>query len=422
MMQRRRLLVVLLAWSLAACSLAACSPAASAVLPGASRQPVRIRPADPRPPIERDPVAAAWTVAIDRIVGGQPVSVAVGIGRRLVYQHLGDRARLPASNQKLVLSMAALDTFGPSHRFITVARPSHPLRLGVLRGDLWLIGSGDPELTPAGLSVLADSLHDRGLRTITGSVVGDVAAFDRRWWAPGWIRGLSRHYVARPTALSLNGNAGLSRPELSAATALTDALRSSGVTVAGSPRAGREPAHLQPPLAQVRSAPLADILLRQNHGSINFDAEMLTEALGARVSGSQGSTRGGAAAMESWASDEGVRLRAFDGSGLSHRDRVSTVDLVTLLLDARREPWGQTLITSLPSGGEGTLGARLAGVPVHAKTGTLFVTPVSALSGYVRTSERRLVAFSVLSRGLSKSAAVAIEDAVVRTIAGARLR
>jgi D-alanyl-D-alanine carboxypeptidase/D-alanyl-D-alanine-endopeptidase (penicillin-binding protein 4) len=417
MMQRRRLLVAVLAWSAVACS-----PLASAVLPGPSGQPVRIQPADPRPPIERHPVAAPWTAAIDRIVGGQSVSVAVGIGRRLVYQHLGDRARLPASNQKLVLSMAALDTFGPSHRFVTVARPSHPLRLGVLAGDLWLIGSGDPELTPAGLSVLADSLHDRGLRTITGSVVGDVAAFDRRWWAPGWIRGLSRHYVARPTALSLHGNAGLSRPELSAATALTDALRSSGVTVAGSPRTGRAPAHLQPPLAQVRSAPLADILLRQNHGSINFDAEMLTEALGARVSGSQGSTRGGAAAMESWASHEGVRLRAFDGSGLSHRDRVSTVDLVTLLLDARREPWGHALITSMPSGGEGTLGARLAGVPVHAKTGTLFVTPVSALSGYVRTSEGRLVAFSVLSRGLSKSAAVEIEDAVVRTIAGARLR
>ena len=417
MMQRRRLLVAVLAWSAVACS-----PLASAVLPGPSGQPVRIQPADPRPPIERHPVAAPWTAAIDRIVGGQSVSVAVGIGRRLVYQHLGDRARLPASNQKLVLSMAALDTFGPSHRFVTVARPSHPLRLGVLAGDLWLIGSGDPELTPAGLSVLADALHDRGLRTITGSVVGDVAAFDRRWWAPGWIRGLSRHYVARPTALSLHGNAGLSRPELSAATALTDALRSSGVTVAGSPRTGRAPAHLQPPLAQVRSAPLADILLRQNHGSINFDAEMLTEALGARVSGSQGSTRGGAAAMESWASHEGVRLRAFDGSGLSHRDRVSTVDLVTLLLDARREPWGHALITSMPSGGEGTLGARLAGVPVHAKTGTLFVTPVSALSGYVRTSEGRLVAFSVLSRGLSKSAAVEIEDAVVRTIVGARLR
>ena len=98
----------------------------------ASTQPVRIEPADPRPSIERDPVAAPWTVAIDRIVHGQPVSVAVGSGRRLVYQHLGDRARLPASNQKLVLSMAALDTFGPSHRFVTVARASRPLRHGVL--------------------------------------------------------------------------------------------------------------------------------------------------------------------------------------------------------------------------------------------------------------------------------------------------
>jgi D-alanyl-D-alanine carboxypeptidase/D-alanyl-D-alanine-endopeptidase (penicillin-binding protein 4) len=417
MMQRHRPLVVLLA-----CALAGCSPAASAVLPGSSAQPVHSRPAEPRPAIERDLVAAPWTETIDRIVRGHPVSVAVGTGRRLVYLRLGDRARLPASNQKLVLSMAALDSFGPSHRFATVVRASQQLRGGLLAGDLWLIGSGDPELTPAGLGSLAATLHDRGVRTITGSVVGDTGAFDRRWWAPGWIRGLSRNYVARPTALSLNGNVGLSRPELAAASALTDALRSSGIAVEGSPRAARAPTGLERALARSRSAPLADILLRQNHDSINFDAEVLTEALGASTSGLQGSTRSGAAAMEAWASDEGVRLRAFDGSGLSHRDRVSTVDLVTLLLEARREPWGGALLASLPSGGEGTLGSRLTGVPVRAKTGTLFVTPVSALSGYVRMANGRLVAFSVLSRGLTKAAAVAIEDAIVRTVAGARLR
>ena len=61
-------------------------------------------------------------------------------------------------------------------------------------------------------------------------------------------------------------------------------------------------------------------------------------------------------------------------------------------------------------------------VPVWRTLLADFVTPVSALSGYARTSEGRLVAFSVLSRGLTKSSAVTIEDAIVRTIAGARLR
>jgi D-alanyl-D-alanine carboxypeptidase/D-alanyl-D-alanine-endopeptidase (penicillin-binding protein 4) len=61
------------------------------------------------------------------------------------------------------------------------------------------------------------------------------------------------------------------------------------------------------------------------------------------------------------------------------------------------------------------------GIPVNAKTGTLFITPVSALSGYVRDAGGRLVAFSILSRGLAKSTAVAIEDRVVTILASARV-
>ena len=67
------------------------------------------------------------------------------------------------------------------------------------------------------------------------------------------------------------------------------------------------------------------------------------------------------------------------------------------------------------------MAGRLAGVDVRAKTGTLFVTPVSALSGYVRDAGGSLVAFSVLSRGTSKAAATVIEDSVVRTIAAAHI-
>jgi D-alanyl-D-alanine carboxypeptidase/D-alanyl-D-alanine-endopeptidase (penicillin-binding protein 4) len=116
-----------------------------------------------------------------------------------------------------------------------------------------------------------------------------------------------------------------------------------------------------------------------------------------------------------------VHAAVHDGSGLSDLDRTSPAGVVSLLLQARRERWFPALYRSLPAGGEGTLGGRLVDVPVRAKTGTLFVRPTSTLSGYVRSADGRLVAFSVLTRGLAASAAEPIEDAVVRTVAAARV-
>ena len=60
---------------------------------------------------------ARWTSALTRAIGGLDVSVSVGVGRRIVYAHLGDENRVLASNQKLLTSMAALDLLGPSFRF-----------------------------------------------------------------------------------------------------------------------------------------------------------------------------------------------------------------------------------------------------------------------------------------------------------------
>jgi D-alanyl-D-alanine carboxypeptidase len=60
-------------------------------------------------------------------------------------------------------------------------------------------------------------------------------------------------------------------------------------------------------------------------------------------------------------------------------------------------------------------------VPVHAKTGTLFVRPASTLSGYVTTRAGSRVAFSVLTHDLPEGTALAIEDAVVRTLAAASI-
>lgn len=73
------------------------------------------------------------------------------------------------------------------------------------------------------------------------------------------------------------------------------------------------------------------------------------------------------------------------------------------------------LRSTLPRPGQGTLSGRLLGLQVRAKTGTLF-QQVSALSGWVRLHSGSWAAFSILSHGLAKREAVALEDRLVALI------
>jgi D-alanyl-D-alanine carboxypeptidase/D-alanyl-D-alanine-endopeptidase (penicillin-binding protein 4) len=224
--------------------------------------------------------------------------------------------------------------------------------------------------------------------------------------------------VVRPTALRLVG--GDSKPEGEAAAVFTNAVRDAGIEVDGETSVTAAPRNLRT-LATIASPPMSELLVEQNHESDNLYAELATKVLGERI-GDDASTAGGARVIQRWARHIGTDSTVRDGSGLSDQDRTSADGMVTMLLDARRAHWFDALYRSLPAGGEGTLSSRLAGVPVRAKTGTLFIRPASTLSGYVRTQAGTLVAFSVLTHDLPDSTAVAIEDAVVRTLAASSIR
>jgi D-alanyl-D-alanine carboxypeptidase/D-alanyl-D-alanine-endopeptidase (penicillin-binding protein 4) len=360
---------------------------------------------------------AAWSDALDAVIGDAPMSVSVALGGRLVYSHLGRVRRAPASNEKLLLSMALLDRFGPRARIPTAAEAAGRVRNGVIHGDVWLVGHGDPEIDDAAIERLAGRLADAGIDRIRGSVVGDTSAFDRRRWAPGWHR-IALSYVSIPTALTFDANADAGGfvfdPERRAAAALTSDLEREGVDVERAPRTGAVPDGARA-IATIRSAPLVEILARQNASSINLDAEVLNKRLGEAVF-DRGTTRAGGRAIERWALDHGAQVIAHDGSGLSYANRVGTDDMVLLLSEAGHEAWGDALRSTLPAAGEGTLGGRLAGLHVRAKTGTL-VDGVSALSGWVLAAGGERAAFSIISTGMNKDAAVALEDAVVRFVA-----
>ncbi|MDQ7730834.1 D-alanyl-D-alanine carboxypeptidase/D-alanyl-D-alanine-endopeptidase [Halomonas sp. SpR8] len=82
-----------------------------------------------------------------------------------------DRQLSPASVTKAYLSAAALNRFGPQHRFTSQLVSAGRVESGVLHGDLVFEGGGDPGLTTENLWRLVQRLHLAGVREVDGALV-----------------------------------------------------------------------------------------------------------------------------------------------------------------------------------------------------------------------------------------------------------
>jgi D-alanyl-D-alanine carboxypeptidase/D-alanyl-D-alanine-endopeptidase (penicillin-binding protein 4) len=91
--------------------------------------------------------------------------------------HRVDAPMNPASLMKLVTTLVALETLGPAYTFRTEALADAAPENGILAGNLYLRGSGDPKLTYDRLWLLLRELRGRGLREIRGDLVLDRSAF-----------------------------------------------------------------------------------------------------------------------------------------------------------------------------------------------------------------------------------------------------
>ncbi|MCS6809337.1 MAG: D-alanyl-D-alanine carboxypeptidase/D-alanyl-D-alanine-endopeptidase [Bacteroidota bacterium] len=86
----------------------------------------------------------------------------------------------PASITKLFSTFAALDKYGTEYKIETLVLTDAPeLRDGVLDGNIYLVGHGDPLLNVNDLEYLAIQLYHAGVRHITGNIYGDDTFFDR---------------------------------------------------------------------------------------------------------------------------------------------------------------------------------------------------------------------------------------------------
>jgi serine-type D-Ala-D-Ala carboxypeptidase/endopeptidase (penicillin-binding protein 4) len=369
------------------------------------------------------PVSAAtprWITRVDRLIAGHPMSVVVGNDGESWYRHAAAYRRAPASNEKLLLSMALFQRFGVHHTFRVRAMATRVSPAGVVGGDLFLRGEGDPRTDDTTLRRLAAAIEAAGVTRISGRIVGQTGPFHRDWFAPGWKSYFPKDYVALPTALTFHGNATatgvhVTDPERRAATFLRTVLRNRGVAVRGTATAGPAIAGLHG-VATVTSAPLASLVLRMNRVSNNFSAEVLGKALAYDRSG-VGSIAAAAAAICGFETAHGVSATTcHDASGLSYANRQTALGIVRMLWFADTQPWAPDLRRSLPAGNQGTLKGRLSTVKLRAKTGTL--DNVSALSGWVWSDAASdWIEFSLLTSGMDEWKAKDLEDTVVRLLA-----
>jgi serine-type D-Ala-D-Ala carboxypeptidase/endopeptidase (penicillin-binding protein 4) len=111
---------------------------------------------------------------------------------------------VPASTLKVLTAEAALLYLGPNYTFPTriVTDVKNPIS-GVLRGNIYLINSGDPTLTYSDLADLITALKARNIHTITGSVFIDNTAYDEVTTGPGWLWNDKRFCYAAPISASI---------------------------------------------------------------------------------------------------------------------------------------------------------------------------------------------------------------------------
>ena len=134
----------------------------------------------PRWRAARPPRAPRWPRRCATAGGGSGAFAVDLDSGRTIYSSRADTARTPASVEKLYTTSTALTLYGVDGHLSTRALGDVGVDPGgVLIGNLYLRGGGDPNFGERQAAELADQLVlDNGLREITGRVIGDESAFD----------------------------------------------------------------------------------------------------------------------------------------------------------------------------------------------------------------------------------------------------
>ncbi len=125
--------------------------------------------------------------------------------KRHVLQWQENKPVNPASLTKLLTTAAALDRLGPAYTFATPVWLGGPVANGVLAGNVFIKGSGDPKLVIERVWLLLRRIQQLGVREIRGDIVLDSSAYAVPEAQPGDFDGEPlRPYNVQPAALMFN--------------------------------------------------------------------------------------------------------------------------------------------------------------------------------------------------------------------------
>ncbi len=381
------------------------------------------------------------------------------------------QAHPPASVTKAVTALYALEKLGAQHRFRTRIMATGHLEAGELKGDIILVGGGDPLLDSDNLFDLAGRLKLAGINAVNGKLLvyagalPQITHIDERQpiqvgYNPG-VSGLNLNFnrvflewKRAGSGYDVTMEARALRVRPSVAFASTQIVDRSGpvFTYDRSPRReswtvarsalgngggrwlpvrapGTYVGEVFQSLARSHGIALngpeqidrlpADLSLIAEHlsppleeicrGMLKFSTNLTAEAIGLAAS-QAGTLRGSGAAMSTWMGSQfGTKAARFvDHSGLGDRTKVSPVEMVQALTGQSAQAVLSPLLKEVALLDENGDLAKDGRINVVAKTGTLNF--VSGLAGYVRTPGGRDLAFAIFASDLPRRAALSQQE------------
>jgi D-alanyl-D-alanine carboxypeptidase/D-alanyl-D-alanine-endopeptidase (penicillin-binding protein 4) len=382
--------------------------------------------------LSRDLNMAAFQQGVQPLMDsvGDRSCAAISLDGELVGEKNIDTVVLPASTMKILVAAVALDVLGDDFRYTTRVMGPTP-SAGVINGDVYLVGGGDPLLSgdwypqsdldrfPAfnttSLDELARNLAAAGVTQINGDVLGDGSRYDDELYAPGWGADVNGIEAGPYDALLVNDARVLgdeqrsNDPNQAGAREFVRILGEQGIAVTGGAGTGTAPGGAAE-LASVQSQPLPAVIAEMLTNSDNNTAELMLKEIGLTASGA-GTREAGAAAIAATLAGWGIDTNGLvvaDGSGLSTDDRITCRTMIAVLQHAG---FASAVGQGLAIGGEtGTLndvfGDTSVAGRIRGKTGTLNNVPydqdppaVKALAGYLPVDGGGAIEYALLLNG-----------------------
>lgn len=306
-----------------------------------------------------------------------------------------------ASVTKVATTLAALQTFGPTHQFVTAIGATGPLENGVLKGDLIIQGGEDPLFVWEEAIALGNTLNQLGIKRVTGNlaIVGKFYMnFEFDPLTSGTL--LQQGFNSRTWPVEAETQYQTLPPD----TPRPQVTFEGGVKVMPS-----APVDLQP-LARNYSKPLGELVKLMNLYSNNYMAQMLADSVGS------------ANAVAKIAADAaGIprkEIQLINGSGLGEENRISPRAAcgMFLALDRALSPYNMTVADVVAIVGQdlGVLKNRQALDLSVIKTGTL--NNVSSLAGVIPNQKHGQVCVAIMNAGRDAAQFRQEQDALLRKL------